>query len=397
MRRFSLAAVTVFWVHVGLTGRTLPAEEQAHEVGGPLAGLVLPAFPAQHGEQPGYPGSIPELSEKGETLVDMGHEYRQWGPQGQASQKQLYDGSVEHWRAYMFKYMPVRSFFDRQSQIRNFVAPDLPGVKPSQVEEYAEPVYWVPRHAEPQFTGRKRKPVPVVRMKAGSPVVRLDLGELDEGLYAVRVIGAVETSQLRPFRQPLFMRMTVNDGPKGESNEYRLRLGYCDEFYSVAEFYFHAPVWRHYQAELKVDHGSAVDLLVHNVSLDDVLSGTVRGAVKTGTTIASAMPAARAALARRKEEGHQVPEPLSQEKRLARDAAIWNAFPPVNAQGSTIAVGRGGYGSVKGVAAGTQKLTGDRIVDQYGPPYALRLAAGRRDRPGPAGQSPATVPRIGPP
>ena len=223
------------------------------EIGGPLAGLRLPLYPTRHGEPAGYPGCIPELAQQGQVVVDMGQEYRQWSPQGMAPERDLYEGSVEHWRAYMFKYMPIRSFFDRQSQLKNFLAPDLPGADPKQVEQYAEPVYWVPRHDSPQPTGRKNKPVPVVRMKVGSPVLRLDLGELNEGLYAVRLIGAVETEKLRPFRLPLYVRMSVNDGPAGQTSAYRMHVGYCDEFYSVAEFYFHAVARRAYRAEVSLD------------------------------------------------------------------------------------------------------------------------------------------------
>ena len=342
------------------------AEPAEYETGGPLAGVQLPPYPTQHGELPGFPGCIPELIEKGQPVDDMGNQYRQWGPQEQAPERHLYDESVEHWRAYMFKYMPVRSFFDRQSQRKNFTAPELPGVDRPCIEEYAEPVYWVPRHARPQPTGRSHKPVPVVRMKVGSPVLRLDLGELEQGLYVVRVIGAVETSALRPFREPLLMRMTVNDGPGGQPSQYRLRAGYCDEFYSVAEFYFHAPAKRHYHAELSVDSGSTVDLLVRNVSLDDALAGAVRKPLKTRTTIAGATPAAAAALVGRKQQGLPVAEPLARQQRLARDAAIWSAFPPVNAQGSTIGAGHGGYGSIEGVRAGSDQLDGEAIQQRFG-------------------------------
>ena len=108
--------------------------------GGPLAGVELPRFATRQGEELGYPGCIPELVAKGEAVRDMGNEYREYGPQGQAPEMELYPGSVEHHRAYMFKYMPIRSFFDRQSQLKRFVAPDLPGADRSQVEEYAEAV-----------------------------------------------------------------------------------------------------------------------------------------------------------------------------------------------------------------------------------------------------------------
>ena len=70
-----------------------------YEVGGPLAGVKLPRYAAGHGEERGYPGCIPELIEKGEAFEDMGQAYREWGPQGQAPEWQLYDGSVEHYRA----------------------------------------------------------------------------------------------------------------------------------------------------------------------------------------------------------------------------------------------------------------------------------------------------------
>ncbi|MFW6164444.1 MAG: hypothetical protein ACODAJ_16865, partial [Planctomycetota bacterium] len=181
----------------------------------------------------------------------------------------------------------------------------------------------------------------------------LDLGELPVGLYCLRVVGAVQTVKLRPFRQPLFMRMTVNDGLQGEASAYRLRLGYCDQFYSVAEFYFHAPAKRRYRAELAVARGSAVDLLVHDVILDDVLAGTERRALKSRTTIGPALVP-------------DVPPELDRAERLRRDAAIWRGFPPPNAQGSTIAVGHGGYGAIGGVEAGTKRLPGEAIRDQHG-------------------------------
>ncbi|MGB2823778.1 MAG: hypothetical protein WBF17_22550, partial [Phycisphaerae bacterium] len=223
---------------LAVSGRACWAESKQRDeflVGGPLAGLKLPGFPGEHGEEAGYPGCIPALMAKGQAVRDMGKEYAEWGPQGQGAEVQLHPGSVEHWRAYMFKYMPVRSFFDRQSQLRKWVAPNLPVAAAAPAEQYAEPVYWVPRHAAPRPTGRFRKAVPVVRMRVGRPVLKLDLGELPVGLYVVRVIGAVETQELRPFREPLYMRMEVNDREDGRPTVLRRRLGYCDQFYSVAE------------------------------------------------------------------------------------------------------------------------------------------------------------------
>jgi len=244
---------------------------------------------------------------------------------------ELYPGSVELWRDVMHRYVPARSFFDKQSQIRNWVAPEIPceggrnRVPAAQVESYAAPLYWVGSHAQVKFTGKYLRPVPVVRCRPRAPVFQLDCGELEHGLYVVRVIGAVETKNLLPFRRSLFVQMRVNDGVAGEISEYRLRIGYIDEFYSVAEIYFHAPERRVYRAELWVDEGSEVDLLVHNISLDDVLAGATRRAIKTN----AAWPDRRERnlhpdFARRAKLTY------TKEERYARDAAIWHAFPPLN-------------------------------------------------------------------
>jgi hypothetical protein len=75
---------------------------------------------------------------------------------------------------------------------------------------------------------------PGVLPEPGDPVLRLDFGELEPGMYCVRMIGAVPTEELRPFLLPVFVEMIVNDGLQGETSRHRLRIGYQDEFYSVA-------------------------------------------------------------------------------------------------------------------------------------------------------------------
>jgi hypothetical protein len=159
------------------------------------------------------------------------------------------------------------------------------------------------------------------RLTVGGEALTLDLGTLDTGLYAVRVIGAVD-QEVGRFTEPLFMRMTVNDRADGSTSSYRKRCGYVDQFYSLQEFYFHAPVKRAYRAEIVVDRGSTVAPLVHTVSLDDVLAGSVRKALKTQSTVAE--PPTRIDRSKL---------PLSEE-RLAQDALIWRGLPSANAQGA---------------------------------------------------------------
>jgi hypothetical protein len=333
-------------------------------IGGPLAGLELPLFQGQHGEAPGHPGCIPELME-----TEGNPRNRAFAPQGLAPEVELYSGAEEHWRGYWFKYCPQRSFFDRQSQVKNFVAPDIPGATRANVEQYAAPVYWVPRHGSAVDTGRKRKPVPVIRMRVGAPDLELNFGELDRGVYAIRVIAAVPTADLRVFRKAAFLRCSVNDGStplttggnNGETTLYKRRIGYCDEFYSAAEFYFHAPEKRAYTASISLGKGSEVELLVHNISLDDVLAGAVRKPVKTRATAPR--------------PGTVKPLTLAQQERLARDAAIWNFLPPVNHQGCGIKWKQAMYRAhlPKEVSFGVADKTSEELQKEIGlwtsPPY----------------------------
>jgi len=110
------------------------ANAEGYEIGGPLAGVKLPLYKTHHGEPAGYPGCLRD--ENGAFINE---------PQGQYPERELYPGSVEHWRDYWFKYTPARSLFDRQSLLRNWKAARLPGIPADRVEKYAEPVYWVPR------------------------------------------------------------------------------------------------------------------------------------------------------------------------------------------------------------------------------------------------------------
>jgi len=306
--------------------------------GGPLAGIELALFPAQHGETPGAPGTIPELAAKAEAeyeaQVAAGKAKprdvvsAEFTPAGQSPQVQLYQGSVEHWRAYYMKYCPVRSFYDEQSQVKNWVAGHLPGPAP-RTEPYEEPIYWTPRWGLPIATGFKRAAVLVQRYGKQDKPLQLDCGVLQTGAYTVRVIAAVPTSEIAWFRKPLVLRLQVNNGIGGAANEYALRCNYVDEFYSIAEFTFNTPEARAYTATLWLDPESEVELLVHNVSLDDNLAGVARRAIKTRMT----MHAIRdTGLAVDPTSVKQKDRHLLAGERDVRDQWLWNCFPPMNAQ-----------------------------------------------------------------
>ena len=88
-----ITACLVCWP---LAAIAVGGDEVEFEIGGPLAGVKLPPMPTQHGEEPGYPGCLPELMAQGEVLEDMGNRYIEWGPQGQAREWELYDVEKEH-------------------------------------------------------------------------------------------------------------------------------------------------------------------------------------------------------------------------------------------------------------------------------------------------------------
>ena len=282
-----------------------------HLAGGPLAGIPLPVSPQNTGDGP---------------------------------EVELFPGSVEHWRGYMMKYVPMRSFFDAQSLLKRWVAADLPGIPQDRISEYASPVYNQPKNGEAVNTGKSRSAVKVVSLALKDPAMKLDLGELDPGLYALRLIGAVPTDKLRPFRSPLILRLKINDRLDGSVSDYRVVAGYVDEFYNVATFYFHALDRRKFSAEVSVEEGSEVALMLHDICLDDVLAGTQRRPIKTKRTLSlipektdnadEAVPADAASLDP-KSPAAKLPA-LTPEERLARDEALWNWLPPLNATAALV-------------------------------------------------------------
>jgi hypothetical protein len=353
--RFSLAVLGI--LASLLLPWPVPAEE--YEVGGPLAGVKLPLYRTKLGEPAGHPGAVPELAAKAKQENPDSTDFSVEA--GLHPEVELYPGAVEHWRAYWQHYMPIRSSFDRQSQLKYFVAPQCAGVRAERIEQYAEPVYWVPTHDRAKPTGKRHPPVVVVRCGVKDPVFRLDLGELTEGLYVVRVIGAAETSKFRLFLLPAFAAMRVNDGLQGETTLHRIRIGYVDEFYSIAEFYFHAPQRRQYRAEVWFDEGTQVDLLVHGISLDDVLAGTDRRAAKkrgcsmlTPQEIAEKKEHVSPDLlwaryverAQREKRQRERLGPLDPKDRWERDAAVWRSLPGPNYQPAYTELGFDvGYGA----------------------------------------------------
>jgi hypothetical protein len=356
-----MLAGVVSWSQAGFAA---PAASP-YVVGGSLAGENLPLFPSQHGAPAGHPGAIPSVAQA--TRERTGKDSKgEFTVQIQNPEYQLYPGSVEHWRAYWMRHVGTRSKWDAQTLVKNFLATELPGVDKSQATEYAPPIYWLSTYGSGTPTGEFAAPIVAVKMTPRNPIFQLDLGELKPSLYAVRVIGAVPTDKLRQFRFPQYMTLKINDGVHGEQSTYRMRIASTDQFYSVAEIYFHAPTTRHYNAELFLDEGSAIDLLVHNVTLDDMLAPATRRAIKTRPTLSTPQDLARTSGTVPKDVAalSDALKILTPAQRQARDEAIWKALPPINSVGSW--VNYHGPTVKTYFEAGSATQTGEEIAAQYG-------------------------------
>jgi len=274
-------------------------------------------FPAE--PYPGHPGAAARPT--GDPEKDAELECPVWGH----PELVQYPDSVEHFRTQGIKYKPAFNLFNKYSLKRFVLAKDLPGVRKEQVEQFAEPVYYVPMYGLARITDQRRPPVPVVRMTVGSNPLVFDIGRMEPSLYVVRVIAAIETKDARPNPKPLVMQCRINDGNDGAVSAHIRRCRAVDSFYSVAEWYFYAWDDRSFRADISLVERTDVELLVHSVDVHDMLADLPCRAAKRAAVIYP--PRERVV-----ESNENAAEPRSREERLARDEIVWNAIPPINTQ-----------------------------------------------------------------
>lgn len=304
MKRFPVWLILLALVGVAQAQSQETKQTPEYLTGGPLAGIKLPPYPTYHGEPAGRPGN----------------HYRM--------QYQLYPGSVENYNTYMGKYMPIRSFFDQQSLVQRWIAPSIPGASSQAARgQYAQPIWTITRGSITR-TDKVEPPVDTLTFKPGQTIISTTTQSLNVGLYCVRVIAAVPYEQVKQFQDDLFIRLTVNDKPEGQQSNYRVRVGYCDQFYSLVELYFHAPEARPYTFTLSIDEQSKpLDVIVREVVLDDAMVGIVRKPIKTKSNTPLY---AEQLETYNKQSGPWQIDGEARQARLDRDAAIWNGYPATN-------------------------------------------------------------------
>jgi len=288
-------------------------------------------YPSQYGPD-GWPG----LDSEGEGLRALPPEKRdeiarKWG----FPERIPYPGSVEHVRVETQRYIPVVPRYNARTLVKNFRATELSGVAADRIVDYAEPVYFVPKYGidatlgiDAIRTGLLRRPVKVVQWTQDHPAFKLDLGTLGPGTYTVRVIAATPTANLRRATERLVINFSVNDGVNGAVNTYRKRCAALDEFYSIVEFFFHAPAARAYTSRLRVDDSSRLPLLVYNLDLHDRFALLARAAGKRSAALYDEAERRKAWAAGGKAKAD--PRPI--DKKLAVARKIWADGLPLNAQ-----------------------------------------------------------------
>lgn len=300
-------------------------------------------YRSQQGAPDGFPGCFPGTTEvvdkaTGEkTTVPL---YPRWG----CPELENYPGSVEHYRQYQAKYLPSLNPFDARTLVKNFVLAKTPGMV---TEDYAEPIYYVPMYRTPVFTGKKRDPVKVFRLrKDGGNSISLDLGKLPRGMYAVRVVGAIPCEPNDWSKTPVAMVLTcsVNSGPDGKPAVWTRRVRPVDEFYNVGAWYFHATDNRDFRVEFRLEPESESDLVVYNVDLHNPLTACPEKIIKRDATLytTEARQAAQEHYAKTSKTlsnwgpnitlpnkpGLWQGDPLSGDARARRDDVLWNLPPP---------------------------------------------------------------------
>ena len=272
-----------------------------------------PLYPSQLGE-PGWPGMVAEQASA-----------RPWG----FPERLPYPGAVEHVRVQMQRYIPVVPIYNAKTLVKNFLAPELPGVAKDRLVDYAEPIYSCRMYDTAKPTGQFNQPVKVFRWDKTQPPIELTLGNLDIGTYAVRIIAATPTENVERASQRLVINCDLNDGITNTVNHYRKRCAAIDEFYSIVEFFFHAPEAREYKIKLWVDDSTVLPVVyLHNIDLHNKLTQL---AGRAGKQSASLYDAAER-LAGWKGKGSWKPDERTRVQRLEDDALIWNAAMPINAQ-----------------------------------------------------------------
>jgi hypothetical protein len=208
-----------------------------------------------------------------------------------------------------------------------------------------------------------------IRMTADGVRIPISFRGISPGVYFIRLVGRVDNDNISQIRKPLYVHLSIDDGPNHEVSNYRMRVLYDNKLEEVGRIFFWAVnTTNSLNAEIYLGPGSQEELLLHRIEFYDALAGTARQGYKTqpGTFTFGERDTLRAWAediatrgAYEQDENGDIygdyiewrwinnPYPhkdLSTAERAARDELIWNAMPPLNAMHIGSSGGAGSLG-----------------------------------------------------
>jgi len=172
---------------------------------------------------------------------------------------------------------------------------------------------------------------------SNSSVIKFDFNNLSKGVYFIRIIGRVNQGTISRIVKPVFVNFTINDGPNGETSNYRVKVLYTNKLQETGRIFFNAlNTNNNLHGEISLDVDSQEDLLVHRIDFFSALYGVPITKVKTSVTtftneerntaianeISNPSPYLGNLLG--------APGSMTTAERLSRDDTIWSSLFPLN-------------------------------------------------------------------
>lgn len=345
-----------------------------------------------------------------------------------------YEGSVEHVRHEVQRYVPPYPVYNHTTLTHSFVLGERESLR-DKAGPFEEPVFWHTQWQQRIATSKRRVVTPVYPWAPGASIP-LELGNLrPRHMYAVRVIGALRPEDAKPadgMLKQLIFELTVNDQTDGRDSTYVLRGRANENFYETVLFKFHALDERDYHVSLRLLPESEATLYTYNVDVHDIFGQTAAAQGKKQATLstpaqrqqvkanllevlaregqkafedelrnraASAGDLARSLLrasvqrvlgtgtaidARQVKRYVEAPR-MAGDARRQRDEALWHGFPPLNITfdgRSALAAGAGWNLSGRGATAWDKPFSLRRDADGERQEYTWRDLAAHRPLPG---------------
>lgn len=206
--------------------------------------------------------------------------------------------------------------------------------------------------------------------------IPFDFINIKQGVYFMRIVGRVNDANIPRFVKPLILDFSINDGPNGQVDVYKVKVLYSNYVEETGRIFFNQLQLFNssnntnttLHGVLSVDPSSQEDLLVHRIDFFDALQGASIQKTKTAPTTYTAVeqayiqanpPSNLSTLPTIPASLQPGTDPTYTADRLARDQTLWNDLPLIN----SMHTGDGDEGTLTSWPGG---LTQSQYYAQYG-------------------------------